>query len=424
MRKKPDSILSAAVLPERGAPTLYEYKRDGLARTDYDDNGLVIALHTPKCDTLRRIHEAKLHANHTTPKRLQEKYFQYGVNQTVANIVEDCVMHLRHWPWDAGKTPQEIKTDCYKTVRDELKALELAEKAGSEEIKENDGYKAFALRLRAGCIREGIKGNGSELGKVGFTRRELTFADQLRGLIYWKKEAEAAYMMQQAFFPDEIMETEERETKLEQLKRNSKGELENLRIDAMRKTFKYGPDLPIGLTKPELTIIELPHTVPITDEKRGKRMATSGSRLQRSLLRKPVLPQRLFKRRARRIPGGTILIDASGSMGDWSNIVKWCEESPYATLAYYAGKDDHGKRGQLFIYARDGYKCERVWETEGRGNDVDGLAIDWLMQQSGPRRMVTDRCFCGAYDSEMQIMRLARLEKAGEIEVKNYKRER
>ena len=131
-----------------------------------------------------------------------------------------------------------------------------------------------------------------------------------------------------------------------------------------------------------------------------------------------MLPQKLFMKRVPNEPAGTILIDASGSMGSFDQVTQWCEKAPFGQIAYYAGKD-YGK-GWLYIYAKDGRRAKEPVEPEVKGNTVDGPAIDWLMQQLKPRIMVTDREFCGAFDSDAQIMRLDQLERQGEIKVLDY----
>jgi len=169
--------------------------------------------------------------------------------------------------------------------------------------------------------------------------------------------------------------------------------------------------------QPPMEIIELPHTEPIPEAVVGYRRATSGARLHRSSLRKPVLPQRLFLRRTPREPAGTILVDASGSMGDWDQVRQWCEKAPFGTIAYYAG---NGRGGKLFVYARDGKRAPEIVNPHMGGNTVDGPAMTWLLTQAKPRIMITDRGFCDAADSTLQVLRLENLERAGEIIVKDY----
>jgi hypothetical protein len=128
----------------------------------------------------------------------------------------------------------------------------------------------------------------------------------------------------------------------------------------------------------------------------------------------------MFVKKAPVLPGGTILIDASGSMGDFDEIIKWMETSPFGTIAYYAG-DTYRGCGWLYVYARKGWHAPEVKHLPDRENVVDGPAMDWLMKQARPRTFVTDRQFCGAADSTMQVVRLRRLEKQGELEVRDYR---
>jgi hypothetical protein len=128
-----------------------------------------------------------------------------------------------------------------------------------------------------------------------------------------------------------------------------------------------------------------------------------------------VLPQRIFWRRSPDLPAGAILFDASGSMGVSQEVLlDCCCRAPTATIAYYAG-DDH-KFGTLWIFAENGMRARKVTEFPG-GNTVDGPALDWLMQQDGPKMFVTDRGFCGANDSTVQLARLEHLENLGEVKV-------
>lgn len=119
---------------------------------------------------------------------------------------------------------------------------------------------------------------------------------------------------------------------------------------------------------------------------------------------------RLFERRKQ---GGTVLIDASGSMGlsdqalyDIATII------PAGTVAYYSGKhDDWGHSfksgdgletewiGHLVIYAHHG-KIRQERKNEALpfrflANLVDLNALMWLLKQPRPRWIVTDWGFTG-----------------------------
>lgn len=106
---------------------------------------------------------------------------------------------------------------------------------------------------------------------------------------------------------------------------------------------------------------------------------------------------RVFLRR-RRQRGGTVLIDASGSMcfgpAEFQRIT---EAAPLATVAIYAGR---GASGTLSIVAARGRMASSsdIGATLGRGNVVDGPALRWLAQQPEPRIWISDGQVTGTHD--------------------------
>jgi hypothetical protein len=125
--------------------------------------------------------------------------------------------------------------------------------------------------------------------------------------------------------------------------------------------------------------------------------------------------------------GGTVLIDASGSMHlTDSNLYNIAEKFPAGKVAYYSGRLDTwcgpfataeqlecNWTGDLVIYAANGKirkdhgsELPRKWS----GNLVDYAAIIWLLRQPAPRYMLFDRGFTG-HDSMIRKAR-ALLDKA------------
>lgn len=105
----------------------------------------------------------------------------------------------------------------------------------------------------------------------------------------------------------------------------------------------------------------------------------------------------LFSRRVRQKAGGTVLIDASGSMGaNRDNLSALCALIPTATVGYYSGYDNKG-RGDLNVYAYQGkrFAGELPEKTMHGGNAVDLPAVRWLMKQQRPWTLVSDLEFCG-----------------------------
>ena len=307
-----------------------------------------------------------------------------------------------------------IRESAHHTIEREIKMVDEMEIGEKKEATNHNGFFPFAIRLRAKCVQAGIGDYGYP--RLGLSESMDGLAHEIIDYIMRGNENRAAELMQDTFFPRELDIEKPEEGKFEYEEGEGSGFL------FAPKMLAHSDKGSSAFVMPTMEIVDLPKSQAIKNEAIGTRVSNSGSRLYRRALRKTPLPQRIFIRRARKHPGGTILVDASSSMGGWENIIKWCEESPAATLAYYAGNDNSsGPRGQLYIYARDGYRCDHLIEPPDRGNSIDGLAIDWLMQQDGPRVMITDREFCGCYDSHMQVVRLERLEKLGEVTVRDYR---
>jgi hypothetical protein len=397
-------MLVAGVPLKRGSPKHVEHF-DDTASTIYGRDGRVLEIHTPQ-DTLRRVHEL-MHARSSDVKRQNRQY--KGVNNSVRNLTEDCVIHLKHWPWRHAKTPERIERDVAEYLALDLDRADKAKQTIADRTAKDAGqavWANFAYRLRNAAVMAGIRRGDyyTASGCVGFTETEASFARRVYNLILNGKEGKAAEMLQAAFFPPPPV------IELPPGKKPGKGKIPG---DGKRATGSA-----LG---PKMEIIELPHTEAIEDAVVGTRIATSGARLYRPALRKPVIPSRCFVRRSPQEPGGTILVDASGSMGGWDQVKGWCEKSPFGTIAYYAG-DGHSK-GWLYVYARDGMRAREIVEPDSQGNTVDGPAMDWLMSQEAPRIMVTDRGFCDVADSMTQVVRLENFEARGEITVVNYNKD-
>src|SRR5262249_8012910 len=94
----------------------------------------------------------------------------------------------------------------------------------------------------------------------------------------------------------------------------------------------------------------------------------------------------LFARRIRHKPGGTVVIDASGSMSpSIESLTLLARLIPTATIAYYSGGHKKGE-GILAVFADQGKRFNGTLpdETLLGGNNVDLPAVRWLMQHSKP----------------------------------------
>jgi hypothetical protein len=363
---------------------------DQTARVEFDGTGEISQLHTPQ-DAFRRVHEL-MHANRSYPERLEKQYS--GIIEEVWNIAEDCYIHVHHWPWRNG-TPPDILNSARKFLRDEVKEAKVA-------LATQPGLRGewpdFAMRLRQTAIRMGLgEKRDIALNKSDFKFGQCVLARRLLTYIMNGCEGEAAGIMQSVFFEPQKQNDDD----------GKNG----------HRTGKKNAPCDSHIVQPPMEVINLPLTEVIPDARIGYRRATSGARIHRPSLRKPILPQRLFMRRAAREAGGTILVDASGSMGDFSEVTRWIDKAPFGTIAYYAGGTH---RGWLWICAKNGRRARNLEHPPACGNTVDGLAIDWLLSQTAPRVMITDRGFCGAPDSNDQVFRLARLERQGVVKVHDY----
>lgn len=103
-----------------------------------------------------------------------------------------------------------------------------------------------------------------------------------------------------------------------------------------------------------------------------------------------------------RRPGGTLLIDVSGSMG-WADATTrlLLDVCPALTLAVYSSKGMSRGEGHLSILAKDGKLVPKGYDWRhaighGGGNVVDGPALAWLIKQPGPRVWYSDGMVTGS----------------------------
>jgi hypothetical protein len=125
---------------------------------------------------------------------------------------------------------------------------------------------------------------------------------------------------------------------------------------------------------------------------RGHRAVECGSFL-RFVHRLPI--DRAIFSMTRRKAGGTLLLDASGSMGiDDGDIVRFLKVCPHGQVAMYAGNNGR-KFGTLVIIASGGScataeQIRDIRESIGQRNLIDGPALRWLSKQPGKLGWVSD----------------------------------
>ena len=108
------------------------------------------------------------------------------------------------------------------------------------------------------------------------------------------------------------------------------------------------------------------------------------------------IDKKIFKQKQTQL-GGTILIDASGSMEfDGQDILEIMQLLPAVTIAMYNGRGD---TGDLRIIAKNGKRVSETYldDHSGYGNVVDGPALEWLGTQPARRLWVSDMHVFGAH---------------------------
>ena len=101
------------------------------------------------------------------------------------------------------------------------------------------------------------------------------------------------------------------------------------------------------------------------------------------------IDKKIFKQK-QRVKGGTILIDASGSMRfSGKDILDIMMLLPAVNIAMYNGS---GNNGDLRIIAKNGLRVDDDYLSyySGRGNVIDGPALRWLAEQPARRIWVSD----------------------------------
>jgi hypothetical protein len=101
------------------------------------------------------------------------------------------------------------------------------------------------------------------------------------------------------------------------------------------------------------------------------------------------IDRKIFKQK-QRVKGGTILIDASGSMQfNGQDILDIMMMLPAVNIAMYNG---HYQDGDLRIIAKNGMRVNDTYldEHSGGGNVVDGPALRWLSTMPERRIWVSD----------------------------------
>ena len=146
-----------------------------------------------------------------------------------------------------------------------------------------------------------------------------------------------------------------------------------------------------------MSIHKPPLTVNLTSRlKNGRAYRPADIGYNPKYINRYCVDRKIFKQK-QHVLGGTILIDASGSMSfSGQDILEILQQLPAATIAMYNGS---GHYGDLRVIAKNGRRVDEQYmdRYSGRGNVVDGPALDWLSSMPARRIWVSDMHVFGAH---------------------------
>ena len=167
------------------------------------------------------------------------------------------------------------------------------------------------------------------------------------------------------------------------------GDLEKRMRKALADRMTYTSTTEMGYWG-DMTIVKPPLPVNLTARlKAGRAYRPADFGYNPKYINRFCIDKKIFKQK-QTVLGGTILIDASGSMSfDGKDILEILQLLPAATIAMYNG---YGKEGYLRIIAKAGHRVHEDYLNthSGSGNVVDGPALDWLSTMPPRRIWVSD----------------------------------
>lgn len=315
-----------------------------------------------------RLHEI-LHANRS-PLRQRRKYPELAVQ-----AIEDARVHMVYWP---SSMPRRANRDCLTAALLDARTIPPMIALG----KADDWNVNLLVALRSMAI---VK----RLGDQRHSTRLQTRLQAAFGPIIVEKLAEILSLVKSR-------KTQALREFSSLLRSDDKTDNDN---------SQPGSGSTGAPTSNPMHVVRLPMSEACNSAVRRTALGRSGARLNRSRLARAVATgstSGLFIR-PRYLPGGTYLIDASGSMQlSTERLGELCRSSPAATVAYYSGwgsPDASGCYGELVIYAENGRRATSV-DHRYCGNEVDLYAIEWLLRQTAPRVYVGDGEFCGGPEGQ------------------------
>jgi hypothetical protein len=175
----------------------------------------------------------------------------------------------------------------------------------------------------------------------------------------------------------------------------SKANQERMKDDL--RGFGYRPELgthPNEWGEMEIFEPSRPHALPGRFMGRRRRPENMGVHIRN--IHRFFSDKAIFSRLMKRLDGGTLLIDASGSMHlTPPKLVEIMLMIPAATIASYT-KIRSGV-GRLTLLAKKGRRVDEENIKSGGSNLIDGPALRWLAKQAKPRVWISDAHVVGLH---------------------------
>lgn len=384
---------------------------DGHGTTRFDPNEMAVPLDEDPRSAVTRIHEMAHAAwSESDPKTLTKKW---GLKDSkLTCVVEDLRMNVGLMNSDI-RLPMEVVSateDVFDKAADRI--VRMAEKSDAEALRAavhlgvSSLYTAdwhsidMAFRkarysgrnsvrsLMTMCINimKNHTADGRQVPNISGTMEVCRF---LENHIQTIEDAENAAKSQQG--DDDDDDTIARKAKVRDVQFNEMAERDP--TGTLHIPFKI-PQAGVGTSMWGDLVIEYPPLDFVAQVRiKARRRKNDECGVDVRALDRMLVDGRVFSCR-KRVPGGTVLIDNSGSMGFTAQQVKRIMMlAPAATIAYYEG---NGTDGRLVIAAKRGKIMDEAGMHRKWGdNTVDGPALVWLAGQAAPRYWVSDEGVTG-----------------------------
>jgi hypothetical protein len=335
---------------------------------------------------------------HATASKPPTRKRKESANQFLArNFVEDCFIEQRPLPVN---TPASYTRNHLTAAMHDLRNLRNSMRKGPLPTVDARNA-AIGIGCRISAMLNGY--NGSLKARNAFQRTFGPLTDTLEEIAYLarhpRSRKKAIQILEALFETEPLPETES-------------------------KPGKEGTDMPDANDNAAFAIVNLlpKDSFCVRERTVSMRNAPNGVVLNPNRFVAAIVEGNsngLFSRRTRLLPGGTILIDASGSMGCTAeNLKALCQTLPTSTVAYYCG---NARQSRLYLYADKGKRYSGDNPRIGSGNQCDLEAIKWLERQLKPWTLISDLQFCGGPkgNAECALAKVARLQFNNQIEVIN-----